>query len=90
MNVASTLMQCRLTFIQRRIKVVLKSEVDLKKTTTFFLMFYLKVGAMANKKMIKKVRSLCKILLQRPKKRAGHMHKFRLFYYMKKIKFSFN
>ena len=35
--------------------MVLKSEVDFSKNLTFFLMFYLKVGSVANKKMIKKV-----------------------------------
>ena len=37
-------------------KVVLKSEVDFFKKSNFFSnMFYLKVGSVANKKMIKKV-----------------------------------
>ena len=38
------------------LKVVLKSEVDFSKKSNFFSnMFYLKVGSVANKKMIKKV-----------------------------------
>ena len=38
------------------IKVVLKSGVDFFKKSNFFSnMFYLKVGSVANKKMIKKV-----------------------------------
>ena len=44
---------------------------------------------MANKKILKKYMSLSKILRQRPKRRAGQVHKFQLlFYYMKKASFA--
>ena len=52
-------------------------------------MFYLKVGSVANKKMNKKVYVAVQNFAAAPHK-AGHVHKFRLFYYMKKSKFSFN
>ena len=77
--------------VENYLKAVLKSlkSIFQKHLTFFSNMFYLKVGSVANKKMNKKVYVAVQNFAAAPHK-AGHVHKFRLFYYMKKSKFSFN